>query len=316
MFNTLFTSLPVICLGTFEKDLAASTLLAVPELYLQGPQNARFNFKIYVGWMVLAAIQAVLNFYVMHSIYTPNDLVDDGVFAEGVMVYTTCVVLVSAKLQMIEMHNKSILAFGSVFCSIGGWFAWNLIFSGIYNDNTIYNVKRGLLDRFGSDLSWWSALLVSISCCLLIDIAFISIRTAFFPTDIDTFQEIEQTTEFKQRLEEAAANELQQGWQRGKKDEDITKEEGEVQELLDRRMKQEDFNNMEQGRASPLASPASLQQSKPSANPTSGNLSRSGSYNMGRPSVQAARRSVVIGETLPEEDIEEIVAKRFGSIKR
>ncbi|RPA71295.1 P-type ATPase [Ascobolus immersus RN42] len=310
MFNTLFTSLPVIVLGTFEKDLAASTLLAVPELYIQGPQNRRFNFRIYVGWMVLAAIQAVCNYYIIHTIYTRNDFIDNGVFAQGVLVYTTTVVLVSAKLQMIEMHNKSVIAFASVFLSIGGWFAWNLIFAGVYADNTVYNVKGGLTTRFGRDLSWWTALLLSITVCLLIDIAFISLRTAFFPTDIDTFQEIEQSTEFKQRLEEAAANELQQGWQRRKKSEDIRREEGEVQELLDRRMEQENFSNMEQGRASAAGGP-SVPPPRPSM------AGRSGSYNPGRPSVQAARKSAVIGETLEEEeDIEEIVAKRFGQIRR
>jgi phospholipid-translocating ATPase len=316
MFNTLFTSLPVIVLGTFEKDLAASTLLAVPELYLQGPRNRCFNFRIYVGWVVLAAIQAVCNYYIMHTLYTRNDFIDNGVFAEGVMVYTTTVILVSAKLQMIEMHNKSFIAFGSVILSVGGWFAWNLIFAGVYAQNTIYNVKGGLTTRFGRDLSWWTTLLISITVCLLIDIAFISLRTAFFPTDIDTFQEIEQSTEFKQRLEEAAASELQQGWQKKKKSADIRREEGEVQELLDRRLQEESFNNMEQGRSKPVGSP-SLQPPRSSIGPGPGTLSRNGSYNPGRPSVQAARKSAVIGETLEEEgDIEEIVARRFGQIRK
>ena len=53
MFNTLFTSLPVIFMGVFEKDLAAATLLAVPELYVKGQQNGGFNVKIYLAWMFM-----------------------------------------------------------------------------------------------------------------------------------------------------------------------------------------------------------------------------------------------------------------------
>lgn len=46
MFNTLFTSLPVIFMGIFEQDLRASTLLAIPELYHSlGHHNEGFNLK-------------------------------------------------------------------------------------------------------------------------------------------------------------------------------------------------------------------------------------------------------------------------------
>ena len=63
MFNTLFTSLPVIFMGVFEKDLAASTLLAVPELYGIGQRNGGFNFKLYAYWATLGAIEAVIVYF-------------------------------------------------------------------------------------------------------------------------------------------------------------------------------------------------------------------------------------------------------------
>jgi magnesium-transporting ATPase (P-type) len=57
MFNTLFTSLPVIFLGVFERDLRASTLLAVPELYTLGQRNECFNFRKYFWWMFMATCE-------------------------------------------------------------------------------------------------------------------------------------------------------------------------------------------------------------------------------------------------------------------
>ena len=63
MFNTLFTSLPVVFMGVFEKDLAASTLLAFPELYNIGRQNRGFNFRKYFCWSTLAACEAVLIYF-------------------------------------------------------------------------------------------------------------------------------------------------------------------------------------------------------------------------------------------------------------
>src|ERR1700761_5485599 len=58
MFNTLFTSLPVIFMGIFEKDLQASTLLAVPELYTKGQRHGGFNMRLYLGWSFMATSEA------------------------------------------------------------------------------------------------------------------------------------------------------------------------------------------------------------------------------------------------------------------
>ncbi|KAF8450022.1 hypothetical protein BDZ91DRAFT_751380 [Kalaharituber pfeilii] len=217
MFNTLFTSLPVIFMGVFEKDLSASTLLAVPELYHRCQRGDVFNIKLYFGWMFLASSQAMIVYFMMHTLYaSPFVVPDQGVFAMGVLTYSVCVTLISSKLQLIEMHNKSVLALLSFILSVGGWFAWNIIFSAVYRDNVLYNVRDGLLHRFGRDWTWWLVYIFTVATCVLLDVAFITVRTALWPTDVDTFQEIEKIPSLRARLEEAASFELQQGWQKDK----------------------------------------------------------------------------------------------------
>ena len=96
----LFTSLPVIFIGVFEKDLSASTLLAVPELYHRGQRGEGFNFKIYFGWMFLASSQAMITYFMPYTIYSSSIAVKDGgVFAMGVLTYSVVVTLISSKLQ-------------------------------------------------------------------------------------------------------------------------------------------------------------------------------------------------------------------------
>lgn len=99
MFNTLFTSLPVIILGIFEKDLSPATLLAIPELYRKGQLNEGFNFRIYLGWMLLASTQAVINYFMMFVLYAPRLTVDNGIYAMSVMTFSAVVTVVSSKLQ-------------------------------------------------------------------------------------------------------------------------------------------------------------------------------------------------------------------------
>jgi phospholipid-translocating ATPase len=100
MFNTLFTSLPVIFMGIFEKDLSASTLLAVPELYTKGQRNEGFNWLIYFSWMVMAACEAMVIYFTMMSLYGGIQFTDDqSLFAMGDMTFTVCVIVISAKMQ-------------------------------------------------------------------------------------------------------------------------------------------------------------------------------------------------------------------------
>lgn len=102
MFNTLFTSLPVIFMGVFEKDLSASTLLAVPELYTIGQRNGGFNVRVYLEWMFMASAEAMLVYFVMWSLYGEVGWKEDGsVFPLGSMTYTAVVVLIALKMQYV-----------------------------------------------------------------------------------------------------------------------------------------------------------------------------------------------------------------------
>jgi len=268
MFNTLFTSLPVIFMGIFEKDLAASTLLAVPELYTKGQRDRGFNFKVFFGWMFIAASEAMILYFCMLGLFgqvsfTHGD--DNDLFAMGDMTFTAAVIVISLKMQyvqfppsrldykeanihhrVIEMHNKSITAGISCFCSIGGWFLWNLILAATYSNNVIYHVRDAFLHRFGSSILWWLCLILILISVVAFELSIASVRRYLFPQDEDTFEELERDLPIRRRFEEASAMYLQQGWDRGEKKSSLELErerveqeqadrEGHVQELLKNR---------------------------------------------------------------------------------
>ncbi|KAH8801635.1 putative phospholipid-transporting ATPase [Xylogone sp. PMI_703] len=202
VFNTLFTSLPVIFLGVFEQDLDASTLLAVPELYIQGQQNRGFNLKKYFGWMFMASSEATVIYFMM----------------------------------VLEMHNKTFISALGWFLSIGGWFLWNLILSAIYKNGITYAVKDGFLRYFGRNFLWWFTLIITLATLILFELGVSSIRKAFWPTDTDIFQELQKDKVIKQRFEAAANGSPYDDEIHGQEniDEDMRRE-GEIQDLLDNR---------------------------------------------------------------------------------
>lgn len=248
MFNTLFTSLAVIFLGIFSKDLAASTLLAVPELYTKGQQHAGFNIRLYLGWTFMATCEAMIIFFSMYSLFgmvqiNPTDI---DIFALGLLTFTACITVINLKLQALEVHNKTYLSLIVIIISVGGWFLWNIILSQRYKLSSgkgVYDVPNNFLHHVGDNLLFWVVLLLSVAAVLLFELTVSTLRALFFPTDVDIFQEYEQDLEIRKRFEEAAASELQQGWHHGKKRssieiareaEEMDARERHVQELLSR----------------------------------------------------------------------------------
>ena len=285
MFNTLFTSLPVIFLGIFERDLQPATLLAVPELYTKGQRNGGFDLLLYLGWMFMSSSEAMLIFFCMFGLFGQSLFTQDNdLFAMGDMTFTACIMLINIKMQLIEMHSKSIVVPISLVLSIGGWWLWNIVLSAIYANNTIYHVKGAFFYLFGRNPAWWATLILIVIAAIIFELGVSSLRAAFRPTDVDIFQELEQDLQIRKRFEEAAASQLQQGWDRGTKRSSAEIEraaeerrrEGEVQDLLNRP------RVMEEGRAE-----------------------------------GATKRNGVAGETDPRKsaDIQEMLSRRFGNVR-
>ena len=99
VLNTFFTSLCVIIMGTFEQDLSAKTLLAVPELYVYGQRNMGLNLRKYSGWMIAAVSEGVIVWLVCWAAYGLHDSMgDEGIFAFGDLVFSAAMMWTNFKL--------------------------------------------------------------------------------------------------------------------------------------------------------------------------------------------------------------------------
>lgn len=247
-------------MGIFEKDLSASTLLAVPELYTKGQRNGGFNFKVYLGWMFMASAEAMVIYFCMLGLYGQALFTEDNsIFALGSITFTSCVILINTKLQyvsppfphitthltppprFIETHSKTATNAAALLISIGGWFLWNMILASAYPLGApIYPVRAAFFTTFGRSLPWWLTLLLILTSIHVLEFAASSLRAAFLPTDEDVFQALEKDPDVKRRFEEAAAEELQLGWDRATNGE--KRREDAVRGVVDlMRRKQEDY---------------------------------------------------------------------------
>lgn len=173
--------------------------------------------------------------------------------------------------------------------SVGGWFLWMMILAALYKDNTTYNVKDGFFNRFGHNLLWWLTLLLILVAAVWFELGVRSLKAAYFPTDVDTFQILERDLAIRKRFEEASAMELQAGWHHGTKKSSMelqreqeaqAKRENEIEDLLNRP------RVMEEGDAK------------------------------GGVLMEEQRVFVEDGPNRPSADIQDMLSRRFGSVRQ
>ncbi|OPB37212.1 P-type ATPase [Trichoderma guizhouense] len=206
LFNGAFTSLPVILLGIFDRDLQPATLLSVPELYTFGQQRKGFNVLQYLGWMVMAVADSVVTFYFMLAAFQSILFTEDnGLYAMGTICFSVGVIFINTKLLLLEFHSKTLIPLIGLAVEITGWFLWNLILSAIYQ-RTIgpIIVRDEFIHNFGPRLSWWTSLVLGLVTPIIMELAVQAVRRVYFPTDQDLMQRIEKDANSKEILKKYA----------------------------------------------------------------------------------------------------------------
>jgi phospholipid-translocating ATPase len=211
MFNTLFTSLPVLCIGICERDLNPTTLIAVPELYAKGQKNEGFGLLRFLGWMVIAASQSVIVSFMCYYIYGFYALKDNTLYSLSTISFSIILMVICVKLQLIEMYTITVICWAVIIISVGGWFVWDMFLSYIYSQkpSKIYLVEDGLFQRFGRDMSFWTTILIAFTCACLFDLIIQILRMQVHPTETEIFQELQHDKAVWRRMEKEAAYELQ-----------------------------------------------------------------------------------------------------------
>ncbi|KAK4099549.1 phospholipid-translocating P-type ATPase [Parathielavia hyrcaniae] len=209
VFNTIFTSLPVIIPGIFERDLSAETLLAVPELYTFGQRNKGFNVPQYVGWMFMAVVESVIIFYSVYYIYAVASHwpVSTDLYPVGTLAFSVAVMFINIKLMFLEVHDRTLVILAGMGLSMVGWWLWNILLSALMPGSIgPYVVRDAFVEGFGRQSMWWLVHVVVLSALVVFELGVTAVRKSLWPTDRDLMQEMEHVKVVKELLREHAAD--------------------------------------------------------------------------------------------------------------
>ncbi|XP_057482184.1 phospholipid-transporting ATPase 3-like isoform X1 [Actinidia eriantha] len=188
LYNVIFTALPVIMVGLFDKDVSASLSKKYPELYKEGIRNTFFKWRVVATLAFFALYQSLIvyNFVIASS----TNSVDSsgkmfGLWDISTMAFNCIVVTVNLRLLMMcdtitRWHHISVGG------SILAWFMFILVYSGVYTPRGIYSVFYVLI----STVYFYTTLLVVPIVALFGDFLFQGVQRWFFPYDYQIVQEM------------------------------------------------------------------------------------------------------------------------------
>ncbi|RLN16666.1 hypothetical protein C2845_PM02G14430 [Panicum miliaceum] len=154
LYNVIFTALPVIIVGLFDKDVSASLSKRYPQLYKEGIRNSFFKWRVIAVWGFFAFYQSIVFFYFTasasrHGQGSSGKIL--GLWDVSTMAFSCVVVTVNLRLLM-ACNSITRWHYISVAGSIVAWFVFIFIYSAIMTSfdrqENVYFVIYVLMSTF------------------------------------------------------------------------------------------------------------------------------------------------------------------------
>ncbi|XP_039006314.1 phospholipid-transporting ATPase 3-like isoform X2 [Hibiscus syriacus] len=194
LYNVIFTALPVIIVGLFDKDVSSSLSKRYPQLYKEGIKNIFFKWRVVAIWAFFAVYQSLIFYYfVTDSSSTSQGSSGKmfGLWDVSTMAFTCVVVTVNLRLLMI-CNSITRWHYISVGGSILAWFVFIFLYSGIMTPYDRQENIFGVIYVLMSTFYFYITLLLVPVAALLGDFLYLGVQRWFFPYDYQIVQEIHE----------------------------------------------------------------------------------------------------------------------------
>ncbi|KAF3777253.1 Phospholipid-transporting ATPase 1 [Nymphaea thermarum] len=182
-YSVIYTSVPTIIVGIFDKNLSHKTLLEYPKLYRAGHRQESYNSRLFWLTMIDTVWQSLVLFYVPFLVYRIGPI---DIWSIGSLWTIAVVVLVNVHLAM-DIHRWVFLTHAATWGSILITFVCLVIldsFPSFPNYWTIYHLVK-------SPTYWLTILLITI-LALLPRFLLKVLKQTFWPSDIQIAREAEK----------------------------------------------------------------------------------------------------------------------------
>uniref|UniRef100_A0A8C2U046 Phospholipid-transporting ATPase n=1 Tax=Coturnix japonica TaxID=93934 RepID=A0A8C2U046_COTJA len=198
LYNVMFTAMPPLTLGIFERSCRKENMLKYPELYKTSQNALDFNTKVFwvhclnglfhsfiLFWFPLKALQ--------HGTVFGNGKTSDYLLL-GNTVYTFVVLTVCLKAGL-ETSYWTLFSHIAIWGSIALWVVFFGIYSSLWPVIPMAPDMSGEAAMMFSSGVFWMGLLCIPMTALLFDVVYKVVKRATFKTLVDEVQELEAKSE-------------------------------------------------------------------------------------------------------------------------
>uniref|UniRef100_A0A0E0AUX3 Phospholipid-transporting ATPase n=1 Tax=Oryza glumipatula TaxID=40148 RepID=A0A0E0AUX3_9ORYZ len=189
-YNVAFTSLPVIALGVFDKDVSSRVCLEVPSLHQDGVNNLFFSWSRILSWMLNGVCCSIIIYFgALHAVLI-QAVRQDGHVAGfdilGVTMYSCVVWTVNCQLALYISYFTWIQHF-VIWGSILIWYTFLVIY-GSFPPTISTSAYHVFWEACASSPLYWLSTLVIVVTALIPYFLYKITQSLFYPQHCDQAQ--------------------------------------------------------------------------------------------------------------------------------
>uniref|UniRef100_A0AAY4DAS8 Phospholipid-transporting ATPase n=1 Tax=Denticeps clupeoides TaxID=299321 RepID=A0AAY4DAS8_9TELE len=175
LYNVIFTALPPLTLGIFERSCRKENMLKYPELYKTSQNAMGFNTKVFWAHCLNGLFHSVILFWFPLKAFQHDTVFGNGKTPDylllGNMVYTFVVITVCLKAGL-ETSSWTMFSHIAIWGSIGLWVVFFSIYSSLWPLIPLAPDMSGEADMmFNSGVFWMGLFFVPVTS-LAFDVAY------------------------------------------------------------------------------------------------------------------------------------------------
>uniref|UniRef100_A0A452QUQ9 Phospholipid-transporting ATPase n=1 Tax=Ursus americanus TaxID=9643 RepID=A0A452QUQ9_URSAM len=194
LYNVMFTAMPPLTLGIFERSCRKENMLKYPELYKTSQNALDFNTKVFWVHCLNGLFHSVILFWFPLKALQYGNVFGNGKTSDylllGNFVYTFVVITVCLKAGL-ETSYWTWFSHIAIWGSIALWVVFFGIYSSLWPAVPMAPDMSGEAAMLFSSGVFWMGLLFIPVASLLLDVAYKVIKRTAFKTLVDEVQELE-----------------------------------------------------------------------------------------------------------------------------
>ncbi|XP_043283493.1 phospholipid-transporting ATPase VD isoform X2 [Venturia canescens] len=177
LYNLLFTSLPPLVIGVYDRIAPESVLISTPELYRRG--RLALVYKPQSFWITMAdsLYQSIVIFFITEAAYHDSDV---DIWEFGTTITTSCIIVMSIHIA-IEIRSWTIIHGGAILASLGIFFGFCLIYNVVCVNCMGLPGSYWVMPVAISRLVYWLTVLLAAVLAILPRLIFKAARNTIAP---------------------------------------------------------------------------------------------------------------------------------------